>query len=257
MRHMGGTARSKKCDDERGTHQPHRSVYVGRGAGKWRIAKSKVAVKVRACTLYIYFGFLASRKWKPRTQSPFTSIDILTTLQHFPTFSTPARSKMLHKSRFGDDPFSASLPETPPSTAVKWANRVARPSRFSGLRLTRLRTGILLLLTGSFVLIHDWIPKLATSRVSCGTTISEASLLTSTASAHYRHRQHDNCFPSCLPTSRARSIPSSRHHRHVPVLQVPQCLQCLLSRSACAFQSSVSGSRLNAHCNVIRRSNWA
>ncbi|KAH8748031.1 hypothetical protein BGZ57DRAFT_945875 [Hyaloscypha finlandica] len=71
---------------------------------------------------------------------------------------------MLHKSRFGDDPFSASLPETPPSTAVKWANRAARPSRFSGLRLTRLRIGILLLFTGSFVLIHDWIPKLATSR---------------------------------------------------------------------------------------------
>jgi hypothetical protein len=218
-----------------------------------RIGKSKV----RACTLYVFWDFGKPKMETANTVPLYFYIDILTTLQPFPTFSTLARSKMFHKSPFGDDPFSASLPETPPSTAIKWANRAARPSRFSGLRLTRLRIGILLLLTGSFVLIHDWIPKLATSRVSCGTTVSEASLLTSTATAHYRHRQHDNCFPSCLPTSRARSIPSSRHHRHVPVLQVPQCLQCLLSRSACSFQSSVPGSRLNAHCNVIRRSNWA
>jgi hypothetical protein len=163
---------------------------------------------------------------------------------------------MLQKSRFSDDPFSSPLPETPPSTAVKWAKRVARPSRFSGLRLTPLRIGILLLLAGSFVLIHDWIPKLTTPKVSCVAPVSEGFVLTSIDSVHYRHRQHNNRPSGCLPTPRIGVIPSPRHHRHVSVLQVPQYLQCLRSRPTRAFQSTLPGSRVDAHCDVIRRSNW-
>lgn len=80
------------------------------------------------------------------------------------TFCRPTSSKMVQASRFKDDPFSSPLLETPPSVAVKWANRVARPSRFSGLRLTPFRIGILLLFFGSFVLIHDSFSKSGSSK---------------------------------------------------------------------------------------------
>lgn len=79
------------------------------------------------------------------------------------TFYRLTSSKMVQASRFKDDPFSSPLPETPLSVAVKWANRVARPSRFSGLRLTPFRIGILLLFFGSFVLIHNSFSKSGSS----------------------------------------------------------------------------------------------
>jgi hypothetical protein len=163
---------------------------------------------------------------------------------------------MLKKSRVSYHPFSSPLPETFPSTAAKWSMRVARPSRFSGLRLTPARIGILILLTCSLVVIHDWVPKLKYLRVSCGFSISEATLLTAAASAYYRHRKHDNYPSSRLPTARIRIIQSPRHHRHVSVLQIPQCVQCLFSRPTCAIQSTLSGPGRDAYCNVIRWANW-
>ena len=113
---------------------------------------------------------------KPKMESanatPFTFI---LKFHSSPTLPLRVYSKMLQSPRFNDDPFSSPLPETPPSIAVKWANRVVRPSRFSGLRLTPIRIGILLLLTGSFVLVHTWIPKLTSSAVGCEFATCRAS----------------------------------------------------------------------------------
>lgn len=131
------------------------SVSFGRGTRKLRIGKGRC----------ILLNFLRTENESAATL--FTSI-----LNFFqpppPIFSTSARSKMLQRDRFNDDPFSSPLPETPPSTAVKWANRVARPSRFSGLRLTPLRIGILLFFIGGFILIRGWVFKATSRTVSCG-----------------------------------------------------------------------------------------
>jgi hypothetical protein len=55
-----------------------------------------------------------------------------------------------------DDPFMSPIAETP-SITCKWGNQFTRPSRFSGIRVTPFRIGILLLTIGSFVIIRDWI----------------------------------------------------------------------------------------------------
>ncbi len=95
----------------------------------------------------------------------FSHLDVLPIFL-IQTFYMPTGSEMVQASRFKDDPFSSSLPDTHPSVAVKWANRVGRPSRFSGLRLTPFRIGILLLFFGSFVLIHDSFSESGGSKVS-------------------------------------------------------------------------------------------
>lgn len=207
------------------------------------------------CTVHILNS--GKPKWKVRTlerQHPWFSI--LKFSQPFPSLHTPAHSKMLQRPHFTDDPFSSLLPKTPPSTTVKWANQLTRPSRFSGLRLTPLRIGILLLLIGFFVLIQDLFPRLGSPKVSCGKAMGDSSLLITTASEQYRHWKRGNYSSSCLSASRIRIIPCLRYHRYVPVLQIPQYLQCLLSRPPCTFQSPLPEPCLDAHCHVIRRPNW-
>lgn len=59
-----------------------------------------------------------------------------------------------------DDPFMSPSPKTPPSLTYKWATQFARPSRFSGMRVTPFRVGIILLTIAAFALIRDWVVDL-------------------------------------------------------------------------------------------------
>ena len=70
------------------------------------------------------------------------------------------------RSRLHDDPFMSPFPETPPRLIYKWATQFARPSRFSGMRFTPFRIGILLLTIGGFVLVRDLVTDSLPEKVS-------------------------------------------------------------------------------------------
>jgi hypothetical protein len=69
-------------------------------------------------------------------------------------------------SRLHDDPFMSPFPETPQSIAYNWATQFARPSRFSGMRFSPFRIGILLLTIGGFVLVRDLVTGSLFEKVS-------------------------------------------------------------------------------------------
>ena len=85
--------------------------------------------------------------------------------------------QMWQRSASYDDLFRSPLPQTSPSIAYKWLNRVGRPSRFSGLRLTPFRFGFLLLAVGSLILVLDWLPTKSHLEASRSTSISIAHQL--------------------------------------------------------------------------------
>ena len=70
------------------------------------------------------------------------------------------------RSRLYDDPFMSPFPEASPSITYKWATQFARPSRFSGMRFTPFRIGILLLAIGGFVLVRDLVTDSLSEKVS-------------------------------------------------------------------------------------------
>jgi hypothetical protein len=65
-----------------------------------------------------------------------------------------------------DDPFNSPNPQTEPGTLFRWANRIVRPVRFSGRRLTPLKVCLTFLLIGCLLLAQDWLPRIPHSRVS-------------------------------------------------------------------------------------------
>jgi len=79
---------------------------------------------------------------------------------------------MWQRSRSHDDPFRTPSPEPPSSVTYKWATQVARPSRFSGLRISPFRIGIILVALGGLILLQDWI-QISYRVVSC--TLSSPS----------------------------------------------------------------------------------
>jgi hypothetical protein len=101
-------------------------------------------------------------------------IDAPGILQHVCPYSLDLISslEMWQRPSSFDDPFRSPLPQTPSSIAYKWANRVGRPPRFSGLRLTPFRFGIFLLAVGSIVLIRDRLPTKVHANVSRASPIA-------------------------------------------------------------------------------------
>jgi hypothetical protein len=73
---------------------------------------------------------------------------------------------MWKRPGYYDDPFTSPNPQTEPGTLFRWANRIVRPVRFSGRRLTPLKVCITFLLIGCLLLAQDWLPRIPHSRVS-------------------------------------------------------------------------------------------
>lgn len=138
---------------------------------------------------------------------------------------------------FNDDPFMSPFVDT--NITYKWGNQFTRPSRFSGMRVTPFRIGLLLLTIGGFVILRDWIAGSMDQKVSMelrviGSTalqLLDQELINVMIKEYNGHIQHDQCSSSGFPTSRIRRISNPRYHRHLPILQVPKYMQCLLTRS--------------------------
>ncbi|KAF4629810.1 hypothetical protein G7Y89_g8334 [Cudoniella acicularis] len=64
-------------------------------------------------------------------------------------------AKMYEAGSVYSDPFKSA--DIPPNPSFKWARGVARPSRFSGLRLSPIRIAFLLLVIECLVLARDWV----------------------------------------------------------------------------------------------------
>jgi hypothetical protein len=124
---------------------------------------------------------------------------------------------MRDKPTAQDDPFTPPNAETPPSVACKWANRVTRvtrPSRFSDLRLTPFKIGVLLLI-GTDASTRERMPKqhhrqvgpvLTPNSVTCHRRFNLVPWLTTT-DPPWQHRglQHNIHPARAIPTSEPNS----------------------------------------------------